>query len=70
MRQLAYLFDGRLFEGRLFEGRLFEGRLFDAHLFDDRAAGLRGKAVTLYALLIAANLGAWGWAAANPRPKR
>jgi len=59
VRQLAYLF-----EGRLFEGRLFEGRLFDAHLFDDRAAGLRGKAVTLYALLIAANLGAWGWAAA------
>src|SRR5258707_4598481 len=33
-------------------------------LFDDQAAGLRGKAIALYAFLIAANLAAWGWAAA------
>ena len=33
-------------------------------LFDDRAAGLRGKVVWLYAVLIAANLGAWVWAIA------
>jgi high-affinity nickel-transport protein len=33
-----------------------------ARLFDDRAVGLRGKVVCLYAVLIAANLGAWGWA--------
>jgi len=33
-------------------------------LFDDQTAGLGGKAVALYALLIAANLGAWGWAVA------
>jgi nickel/cobalt transporter (NiCoT) family protein len=33
-------------------------------LFDDQTAGLGGKATTLYALLIAANLGAWGWAVA------
>jgi high-affinity nickel-transport protein len=33
-------------------------------LFDDHAACLKGKAAALYALLIAANLGAWGWAAA------
>src|SRR6266513_3001733 len=31
-------------------------------LFDDQAAGLRGKAIALYALLIAANLAAWAWA--------
>lgn len=30
--------------------------------FDDRASGLRVRLVALYALLIAANLGAWGWA--------
>lgn len=35
-----------------------------ARLFDDRAAGLRGKIVCLYAVLIAANLGAWAWAIA------
>jgi len=34
------------------------------HLFDDRAAGLRSKVVWLYAVLIAANLGAWFWAIA------
>jgi high-affinity nickel-transport protein len=33
-------------------------------LFDDQTAGLGGKAAALYALLIAANLGAWGWALA------
>jgi len=33
-------------------------------LFDDQPAGLRGKAVALYALLIAANLVAWVWAVA------
>src|SRR6202035_2127345 len=33
-----------------------------ARLFDDRAAALRGKIVCLYAVLIAANLGAWAWA--------
>ena len=33
-------------------------------LFDDRAAGLRGKVVWLYAVLIAANLCAWAWAIA------
>src|SRR5258707_4685000 len=33
-------------------------------LFDDQAAGLRGKAIALYAFLIAANLAAWGWAVA------
>jgi high-affinity nickel-transport protein len=33
-------------------------------LFDDQTAGLGGKATALYALLIAANLGAWGWAVA------
>ena len=31
-------------------------------LFDDHATCLKGKAAALYALLIAANLGAWGWA--------
>src|SRR4051794_19993123 len=31
-------------------------------LFDDQAAGLRGKAVALYTLLIIGNLGAWAWA--------
>ena len=33
-------------------------------LFDDQTAGLGGKATALYALLIAGNLGAWGWAVA------
>jgi high-affinity nickel-transport protein len=33
-------------------------------LFDDQTAGLGGKAAALYALLIAANFGAWGWAVA------
>jgi high-affinity nickel-transport protein len=33
-------------------------------LFDDQTAGLGGKAAALCALLIAANLGAWGWAVA------
>ena len=33
-------------------------------LFDDRAAGLHDKTIALYAVLIAANLGAWGWAVA------
>jgi high-affinity nickel-transport protein len=33
-------------------------------LFDDQPAGLRGKAIALYALLIAANLAAWAWAVA------
>jgi high-affinity nickel-transport protein len=30
--------------------------------FDDRASGLRVRLVALYTLLLAANLGAWGWA--------
>src|ERR1700693_5118145 len=38
------------------------GRLFA--LFDDRAIALRLKLVALYAVLILANFGAWGWAAA------
>jgi len=35
-----------------------------AHLFDDKHAGLRGKLIGLYAILIAANLGVWAWAIA------
>jgi high-affinity nickel-transport protein len=34
------------------------------HLFSDKAGDLRGKAVGIYALLIAVNVAAWGWALA------
>jgi high-affinity nickel-transport protein len=34
-------------------------------IFDDRSANLRGKVIGIYALLIGANLLAWGWALAS-----
>jgi high-affinity nickel-transport protein len=33
-----------------------------AHLFDDKRDNIRGKAIGVYALLLAANIAAWAWA--------
>lgn len=44
------------------ENRVMRGVLFT--LFDDKAAGLRGKILALYGILIGANVLAWLWALA------